>query len=87
MWNAVLAGVVYQHPSIESLRRELSRNPSLLQTCGFEVLPVQKRPTCTLPASQPAARGLSAIEDPAWRAVAGGLLVPFWSGHHRPCHA
>lgn len=26
MWNSILAGVVYQHPSIESLRRELSRN-------------------------------------------------------------
>ena len=26
MWNSVLAGIVFQHPSIESLRRELSRN-------------------------------------------------------------
>ncbi|MDK2807180.1 MAG: hypothetical protein PWQ94_2344, partial [Thermoanaerobacterium sp.] len=26
MWNAILAGVVYQHISVESLRRELSRN-------------------------------------------------------------
>lgn len=45
MWNALLAGVVFQHPSIDSLIRELSRNPSLLQACGFEILPVQKRPT------------------------------------------
>jgi hypothetical protein len=44
MWNAVLAGVVFQHPSLESLRRELRRNPALLQACGFEVLPVQRRP-------------------------------------------
>ena len=26
MWNSVLAGMIFQHPSIESLRRELSRN-------------------------------------------------------------
>ncbi|HUL13709.1 MAG TPA: transposase [Methylococcaceae bacterium] len=44
MWNAVVAGVVFQHPSIESLKRELSRNPALLQACGFEVLPLQKKP-------------------------------------------
>ena len=44
MWNAVLAGVVFQHPSLASLLRELRRNPALLQACGFEVLPVQRRP-------------------------------------------
>jgi hypothetical protein len=37
VWNSVLAGVVYQHSSIESLRRELSRNPQLRWLCGFEV--------------------------------------------------
>ncbi len=26
VWNSILAGIVFQHPSIESLRRELSRN-------------------------------------------------------------
>lgn len=36
MWNAVLAGVVYQHHSIESLRRELMRNAELRQMCGFD---------------------------------------------------
>ena len=35
MWNSVLAGVVYQHISVESLRRELSRNGQLRQMCGF----------------------------------------------------
>ena len=44
MWNALLAGIVFQHPSIESLRRELSRNPSLLAACGFDPLPVQPKP-------------------------------------------
>jgi len=48
MWNAVLAGVVFQHPSMESLIRELSRNLSLLQACGFETLPVQKKPVAEL---------------------------------------
>lgn len=36
MWNSILAGVVYQHPSIESLRRELSRNGQLRFMCGFQ---------------------------------------------------
>ncbi len=38
MWNSILAGVVYQHVSIESLRRELSRNAQLRQVCGFDPL-------------------------------------------------
>jgi hypothetical protein len=42
MWNAILAGVVFQHPSIESLIRELGRNPGLRQDCGFAPLPMQK---------------------------------------------
>lgn len=37
MWNSVLAGVVYQHPSIESLRRELARNGQLRSLCGFRI--------------------------------------------------
>jgi hypothetical protein len=37
MWNSVLAGVVYQHMSVESLRRELQRNGQLRELCGFEV--------------------------------------------------
>jgi hypothetical protein len=35
MWNSVLAGIVFQHPSIESLRRELSRNGQLRFMCGL----------------------------------------------------
>lgn len=35
MWNAVVAGVVFQHESAESLRRELLRNGELRQACGF----------------------------------------------------
>jgi hypothetical protein len=48
MWNAVIAGVVFQHRSIESLIRELSRNLSLLEVCGFEVLSLQKKPVAEL---------------------------------------
>jgi len=36
VWNSLLAGVVYQHVSIESLRRELKRNGELRQLCGFD---------------------------------------------------
>jgi transposase len=35
MWNSILAGVVFEHPSVESLRRELSRNAQLRFMCGF----------------------------------------------------
>ena len=36
VWNSLLAGIVFPHPSIESLRRELSRNAQLRQLCGFD---------------------------------------------------
>jgi hypothetical protein len=36
VWNSVLAGVVYQHSSVESLRRELLRNGQLRDQCGFD---------------------------------------------------
>lgn len=38
VWNSILAGIVYQHPSIESLRRELQRNAQLREICGFDPL-------------------------------------------------
>jgi len=38
VWNSILAGIVYQHPGIESLRRELMRNAELRQLCGFDLL-------------------------------------------------
>jgi hypothetical protein len=38
VWNSLLAGVVYQHPSVASLRRELLRNGELRQLCGFDPL-------------------------------------------------
>jgi hypothetical protein len=38
VWNSLLAGIVFQHKSIESLRRELMRNAQLRELCGFEPL-------------------------------------------------
>ena len=40
MWRALVAGVVFGHPSIESLIRELNRNSTLLGVCGFSPLPM-----------------------------------------------
>ncbi len=37
MWNSMLAGVVFDHERIETLRRELKRNPALLEICGFNI--------------------------------------------------
>ena len=44
MWRALIAGVVFQHASIQSLLRELGRNPALLEICGFDPLPFQGAP-------------------------------------------
>jgi hypothetical protein len=38
MWNSLLAGIVFDHTSIESLRRELRRNAQLREICGFDPL-------------------------------------------------
>lgn len=36
VWNSILAGVVFQHQSVASLRRELRRNAELRFACGFD---------------------------------------------------
>lgn len=36
MWNAFIAGIVYQHPKDSELLRELNRNSQLRDICGFE---------------------------------------------------
>lgn len=36
MWNSILAGIVFEHKTIESLRRELLRNGQLRSMCGFK---------------------------------------------------
>ena len=42
VWNSILAGVVFQHNSVESLRRELKRNAQLRWLCGFDIAKGQK---------------------------------------------
>ena len=42
MWNSILAGIIFQHPSIESLIRELNRNVQLRYICGFEFRSIPK---------------------------------------------
>ena len=44
MWRALVAGIVFQHVSIQSLFRELRRNPALLDVCGFDPLGPRRRP-------------------------------------------
>jgi len=39
MWNSILAGIVYGHESIESLRRELGRNAQMRELCGLTRVP------------------------------------------------
>jgi len=36
MWNSILAGIVFQHETVEKLRRELARNGQLRLICGFD---------------------------------------------------
>jgi DNA-binding NtrC family response regulator len=38
VWNSMLAGIVFQHKTTESLRRELMRNGQLRQICGFDIM-------------------------------------------------
>jgi len=35
VWNSILAGIVFQHDTVEKLRRELMRNGQLREMCGF----------------------------------------------------
>lgn len=72
MWNLVLAGIVFQHESYESLLRELSRNPSLVEACGFNPLPVQPAPKPFV--STDPETGLKRIEYPP--APAPRLALP-----------
>jgi len=65
MWNALIAGVVFQHPSVEALLRELARNPALLQACGFAVLPIQHKPVTRLVRDAATGRLQAVREAPA----------------------
>ena len=56
MWRALIAGVVFQHASVQSLLRELGRNPALLEVCGFDPLPYQGAPVTELRAGHAVTR-------------------------------
>lgn len=47
IWNLILVGVIYQHPTIESLLRELRRNSQLRRMCGFEEDKVPTHSACS----------------------------------------
>ena len=64
MWRALVAGVVFQHASIESLLRELGRNPGLLSVCGFNPLPRQAKPRRAVRAG-PGTGAAAVVEWPA----------------------
>ena len=57
VWNSILAGILFQHPSIESLRRELQRNAQLREMCGFNPL----RGASAVPDPMPYSRFLKKI--------------------------
>ena len=64
MWNALLAGMVFQHPSGESLLRELNRNPALLEACGFDPLQYKLPPSLGQRFKNSALSGISLILSP-----------------------
>jgi hypothetical protein len=57
VWNSILAGVVFGHETIESLRRELQRNGQLRDLCGFDAL----RGVSAVPGSHVYSRFLSTL--------------------------
>ena len=42
--KAGIVRIVYPHPSVESFRRELQRNPSLMLACGFKLMACHNDP-------------------------------------------
>ena len=49
MWNSFIASFLFEHPTVESLLRELRRNKQLRTICGFEPKTVrQKDGTCKI---------------------------------------
>jgi hypothetical protein len=65
MWHALIAGVVFQHPSMAALLRERARKPALLQACGFAVLPIQHKPVTRLVRDAATGRLQAVREAPA----------------------
>lgn len=77
MWNSYLAGIVFQHASRESLRRELLRNGQLRQVCGFD--PTQG--TAAVPSASAYSRFLSRLMQEPYLSMVKQLfqnLVEHW---------
>ena len=62
MWRLYIAGIVLQHASAESLIREANRNPRLLEICGFEALPRQSAPKCSIVTDPVTGRTIPKVE-------------------------
>jgi hypothetical protein len=60
-WNSVLAGVVFQHPSVEHLRRELDRNGQLRYMCGLDSVPTSRYSNTSIAISFSSKRNTSAL--------------------------
>lgn len=43
MWNSFIASFLFEHPTVESLLRELRRNSQLRKMCGFEAKSVKQK--------------------------------------------
>ena len=71
MWRALVAGVVFQHASVESLLRELRRNPALLDLCGFDPLPRQGPPKRSVRRSATGRAVVASVPSPARDGVPG----------------
>jgi hypothetical protein len=59
MWNALIAGIVFQHASVASLLRELRRNAHLRQVCGFPMHPG----ACAVPTDAAMSRFLEVLME------------------------
>jgi len=58
-WNALIAGIVYNHSTISSLRRELLRNGELRQICGFDPM----KGSSAVPSESALSRFVAALID------------------------
>jgi len=70
IWNSLLAGIVFQHPSIESLRRELRRNGQLRQICGFDLC----KGVAAVPSASAYSRFLRVLQKKRFQAVLEGVF-------------
>lgn len=72
VWNSIVAGIVFEHCSIQSLRRELLRNAQLRVVCGFDVtrgeqaVPPAHATSCTTPGATSSAAAPKPAGSSPW---------------------